>query len=229
MIKMIKWKMKKEYLRNILVKRRGCRFARHCSVDYFSCVFEGRNVIKDNVILYNCEIGFGTYISNNSRLYHASIGKFCSIGPNVYIISGQHPTRTFVSTSPVFFSEAKQLGFTYVKRNKFEEHCYVDAEQKKYISIGNDVWIGDGAKIMEGVHIADGTIVAAGAIVAKDTEPYSIVGGVPAALIRYRFSTEDIEYLLELQWWNQNLDWIEKNADYFEDIDKLKLVLQNSI
>ncbi|MGB0498557.1 MAG: CatB-related O-acetyltransferase, partial [Rubricella sp.] len=67
----------------------------------------------------------------------------------------------------------------------------------------NDVWIGARAIIMSGVTIADGAIVAAGAVVTKDVEPYAIVGGNPARVIRYRFEQRVIERLMALSWW----DW----------------------
>lgn len=229
MIKAIKGKIEKEHLRNILIKEKGCRFSRKSSIDFCGCHFEGKCTVHDNVILYNCDVGYATYISEGTKFFNTSIGRYCSIGPNVHIISGRHPTRKFVSTSPAFFSTAEQAGFTYVKINKFNEHAYSDFKKKQYISIGNDVWIGDGARIMERVRVADGTIVAAGAIVVKDTEPFSIVGGVPAKILRYRFSPEDINYLMNLKWWNKDLDWIEKYADYFEDIEKLKIVLHEDV
>ena len=87
--------------------------------------------------------------------------------------------------------------------------------------MGNDVWIGTGVSIMEGVTIADGTVVAAGAMVVKDTEPYSIVGGVPAKVLSYRFEQDKIDFLLDLKWWNKKAEWIKEHAQYFNDIDKL--------
>ena len=74
---------------------------------------------------------------------------------------------------------------------------------------------------MEGVTIADGTVVAAGAMVVKDTEPYSIVGGVPAKVLSYRFEQDKIDFLLDLKWWNKKAEWIKEHAQYFNDIDKL--------
>lgn len=70
------------------------------------------------------------------------------------------------------------------------------------IVIGNDVWIGSNAKIMSGVHVGDGSIIAANAVVTKDVEPYTVVGGVPAKMIKKRFPDETIQMLEQMKWWN---------------------------
>jgi acetyltransferase-like isoleucine patch superfamily enzyme len=80
------------------------------------------------------------------------------------------------------------------------------------IIIGNDVWIGAKSTIMSGVKIGDGAIVAAGALVTKDVEPYSVVGGNPAKLLKYRFDKQQIADLLEIAWWNWGEDKIREEA-----------------
>lgn len=67
--------------------------------------------------------------------------------------------------------------------------------------------------------ISDGAIVAAGAVVTKDVPPYAIVGGVPAKIIRYRFTEEQIEWLMELKWWDKDEQWIKAHAKHFDDIE----------
>ena len=67
--------------------------------------------------------------------------------------------------------------------------------------IGNDVWIGESVVIIDGLKIGTGSIIAAGAVVTKDVEPYSIVGGVPAKLIRFRFEKDIVQKLLNSKWW----------------------------
>lgn len=76
-----------------------------------------------------------------------------------------------------------------------------EPKRKEVGCIGNDVWIGTGAIILKGVNIGDGAVVAAGAVVTKDVPPYTIVGGVPANVIRKRFSDELTERLLAVKWW----------------------------
>lgn len=181
--------------------------------------FEGQNVINNYTSFSGC-IGYGSYIGSHSNLHNTKIGRFCSIASKVTTISAQHPTHTFVSTHPVFFSLLKQNGTTFVRRQKFNEFAIVDSKEKWDVIIGNDVWIGTDVKIMGGVTIGDGAIIAAGAVVTKDVESYSIVGGIPAKLIRKRFTDEQIEYLLNYRWWDKSIEWIKEHADIYDDIEK---------
>lgn len=90
--------------------------------------------------------------------------------------------------------------------------------------IGNDVWIGHRATIMPGVKVGDGAIIASNATVTKDVEPYAIVGGNPARLIRKRFSDEQIERLLSIKWWDWDIERITKNVQHLtgKNIELLK-------
>lgn len=184
-----------------------------------SCVFEGKNVIGSNTSLMNSSVGLATYISGNCKLNKIKIGRFCSIGQNIVNDVGRHPSTVFVSTHPCFFSSNKQAGFTFSNKNIFEEHLYVDAEKKYYVEIGNDVWIGNNVTLFDGIKIGDGAIIANGAIVTKDVEPYSIVGGIPAKVIKMRFTEEQIIRLKNIKWWTKDFNWIKENYSVFSDID----------
>lgn len=83
--------------------------------------------------------------------------------------------------------------------------------------IGNDVWIGCGVIVMPGVSIGDGAVVGAGAIVTKDVEPYSVVSGVPARLMRYRFDRETIETLESLDWWDWDDATLRSRISFFRE------------
>lgn len=179
--------------------------------------FEGCNVINHNTT-FSGYLGYGSYIGAESFVC-GKVGKYCSLARNVHIILGKHPTKTFVSTHPMFFSTIKQNGKTYVSIQKFIENTYADNKQIYPVIIGNDVWIGDSVKILSGVTIGDGSIIAAGAVVTKDVPPYSIVGGVPARIIKYRFTEEQIEKLLKFKWWNMEETWIKQNIEKFDDIE----------
>ncbi len=143
--------------------------------------------IGDNTTLNDSEIGNNSYISNDTRIRFTSIGKFCSIGAGVKMVLGNHPTN-LISTHPTFYSNNKPFK-TLSPKMYYEEYGK--------LTIGNDVWVGENVLIPNGITIGDGAVIAAGAVVIKNVEPYSIVGGVPAELIRYRFKPEEIEILME--------------------------------
>lgn len=155
--------------------------------------------------LLNVTIETGTYIAENAWISFTHIGKFCSIGPNLVCGRGIHPVNG-ISTSPMFYSTMKQNGMTLSSRDKIEE--------RKQITIGNDVFIGANVTILDGVTIENGAVIGAGSLVNKNVPAYAVMGGVPARLIRYRFTKEQIDSFLRIQWWS----W---------PADKLKIVETN--
>ena len=187
--------------------------------------FEGYNYLGLNTHFLYSYLGLASYIANNSIIKKTKVGKFCAIGDNVRTSLGIHPTSDFVSIHPSFFSLDPPIKLMFSKKQLFEEHKYIDSEKRYVVEIGNDVWIGNNVLIMDGVTIADGAVIAAGSVVTKNVTPYSIVGGVPAKLIKKRFSEEDINFLLKLKWWDKDLKWVEKNAHNFYSIKHLKEVL----
>lgn len=188
---------------------------------------EGNNIINKNVNIVNSQIGYATYIGENSKLNNSKIGRYCSIAEEVKIISGTHPTRKFVSTHPCFFSTRKQAGFTFVKENIFPEKKAVEGSNGLSCVIGNDVWLGANVIILEGIKVGDGVVVAAGAVVVKDLEPYYIYGGVPARKIGERFKEKERQLLMDVKWWNYDPSWLEENAILFHDIEKFLKYTKN--
>lgn len=170
--------------------------------------FEGYNAINRDSSFVG-EMGRCSYMGSDCSI-NGSIGRFCSIGNDVRSISGTHPITGYVSTSPVFYSTRKQCGISFVTENTLEESV-------KGVIIGNDVWIGSGVTLMDGVIVGDGSVIGAGAIVTHNVPPYGVVVGVPAKLIKYRFSEDKVKELLKRAWWNLPLDVLRNNVELFQD------------
>ncbi len=171
------------------------------------------NSIYENVTLVNAVLGDLTYVASGTVIRNTTLGKFCSIGPDVLIGLGKHPSNTFVSTHPIFFSIRGQAQEVICDRNYFDEFAPV--------TIGNDVWIGARAIILDGITIGDGAIIAAGSLVTKDVPPYAIIGGIPAKVIKYRFKIAEIEFLMNFKWWDKDISWLKSNFKCFHDIKGL--------
>lgn len=135
----------------------------------------------------NTQIGHHNYFGNSVTVSKSTLGNYCSVGDRSVIGPGEHDVSS-ISTSAVF-----QNGSIY------------DAWTKEPCTIGSDVWIGTQAVVLRGVHVGHGAVIAANAVVTKNVLPYAIVGGVPARLIRFRFSEERIEQLLASQWFDKDL------------------------
>ena len=169
---------------------------------------------KVNALRCEVTIGDHSYFSSsvelkgNGKLF---IGKFTSIANNatIHTSNTSHPTD-FVSTYNLggnlrILNEGKHLEKTFYDNVEFKEDC----------NIGHDVWVGEGVTIMNGVTLGNGCIIGTKALVTKDCEPYGIYGGVPAKLIRYRFSKKAIDKLTQKEWWNWSMDKIIENESFF--------------
>lgn len=179
-----------------------------CRIDFSSEVT--KSILKKNVVIfannsiYNSTIGSFSYIQKGSRVFNSEIGRFCSIAASVSIAPGIHDISK-VTTHPALLQKSTPLPKVFAKVDNIKS-C-------KKVIIGHDVWIGEKAIVLDGVTIGNGAVIASGAVVVKNVDPYSIVGGIPARHIKYRFDKDTIDFLQESEWWNYSDEWFEKNAD----------------
>lgn len=194
-------------------------------------LFDNEGYNKEDIIYKDCRIGRYTYGYQGlleNYPFALTIGRYCSIN-NTARIWNNHPIE-YVTTHP--FLDCKMF-FSWDKQEKREEYCKrygrffnnVDYENSfirnnEPVIIGNDVWIGANVIILPGVTIGDGAILAAGAVITKNVEPYAVVGGVPAKIIRFRFDEEVIQKFLKIKWWDWPIEKIEENIELFYQPEK---------
>lgn len=207
---MIGWLWWKLFGRHILaLQLSGFRASFRSHADRF-CRFAEYTRIHAGAAIYNSSLGRFTYVSR-ARVINANIGAFCSIGPEALVGGlGRHPTK-WISTHPVFYSTGGQVSLSFSDSN------YIDELPR--VEIGNDVWIGARAIVLDGVKIGDGAIIAAGAVVTRDVQPYAIVGGMPARIIRMRYEPDVVDQLLMLEWWNWSIEKLQARAGVFRSTD----------
>lgn len=128
------------------------------------------------------------------------VGRYTSIAAGLKVMGNRHPLER-VSTSPAFYTRALMMQTfenDYNTESSFQPFTYRPGS----IRIGNDVWIGENVSLGHGVTIGDGAVVASNAVITKNVEPYTVVGGVPAKMIKYRFPIDVVVDLTRLKWWN---------------------------
>lgn len=164
--------------------------------------FEGNNaVLHGSNFNGNIKVGYATTFGTHNYIHgDIEIGKYCQFGPFATINTFNHP-KTHLTT--------------YINKRLLNGLMSKYKTCNKTV-IGNDVWIGKNAIILDGITIGNGVVIAAGSVVTKDIKDYQIVGGIPAKIIKPRFSEAIIKELLELQWWNKSEKEIEKIKSLFE-------------
>lgn len=172
-----------------------------------------RAVIYRMVKMKSSSIGRYSYVGNDTDVECADIGQFCSISDHCRIGMSGH-SLSYLSTSPIFTQTINGLQECWIDKDVFEHKS-----EEERVFLGNDVWVGSHVLINGGVTVGHGAVIGAGAVVVKDVPPYAIVGGVPAKVIRYRFSLEVIEKLLELQWWNLPDETLKEHIRFFQKED----------
>ena len=187
------------FLINRLLKLLHPAALRNCQIDKRARIGSGSYCLKTSIGRYS-------YVGDNCVTVQATIGSFCSIASYCCIGGGAHPTN-MLSSSPVFYNGRNCLGMNF-------SNIAFAAEDP--VTIGNDVWIGEKVFIKDGITIGNGAIVGALSVVTHDVPPYSIVGGAPAKVIRYRFDEETIKAFEEIKWWEME-DTKLKNFTYLLD------------
>lgn len=210
------------FIKLIVIKMRNVRkkvFLHYSCNIGINSMFEGYNYIGKNSS-FSGVMGKGTYVGDNSNI-SGKFGRYTCIAGEVKVINGFHPIHTYVSLHPSMYGEKNKTKLNYKISQKYNSFRYADESKNYSIVVGNDVWIGFGAKILAGINIGDGAVVAAGAIVTKDVKPYTIVAGIPAKEIGKRFENEIIYKLLKIKWWNKTDNWIQNNIENFIDVKKM--------
>jgi len=166
-----------------LARLRECQVGRRCEI------------LHDTAVEYTA-LGDYSYIGERCMIADARIGKFCAIAAQVRIGAPNHPME-----------RPSQHRFTYCPEYYFDDAQrdgeFFEQRRSDLVVIGNDVWIGHGAIVLPGVTVGDGAVLAAGAVVSRDVAPYTVVGGIPARMIRERFDRATALRLQAIAWW----DW----------------------
>ena len=186
--------------------------------------------VKPTLKRANIIVGDFTYIADSDFESHVThhydfigdkliIGKFCQIASGVeFVMNGANHQMNAVSTFPFYTLQGWDMA----------PPAREDMPLKGDTVIGNDVWIGQDATILPGVHIGDGAIIGANSVVASDVEPYTIVAGNPAKLIRKRFDDELIGLMFKFRWWDKSVEEINSLIPILtcSDLEKVKAELK---
>lgn len=178
------------------------------------------SVLFRNATLLDSILGAYSYVQSNTLICNAEIGSFCSIAGGVNIGLGAHVT-SMVSTNPVFYDNGQPLPKFFTKNRLFTQIF-------PRTVIGADVWIGQGAMVKAGIKIGAGAVIGAGSVVVKDIPPYAVAVGNPCRPIKFRFSEDICQKLLDSKWWEFDEAKLEKIAPLFSDPELFLAALEQN-
>jgi phosphonate metabolism protein (transferase hexapeptide repeat family) len=178
--------------------------------------------IAERCKVSEAEIGDYSYMMQDCEVWAARIGKFVNMASHVRLNATNHPTW-----------RATLHHFTYRANDYWpdaeREETFFDWRRGNAVSIGHDVWIGHGATVLPGVTVANGAVIGAGAVVSKDVTAYTVVGGVPARLIRERFDAATGMQLDRLAWWDWSHERLRDALDDFRALDIAAFVAKHGV
>lgn len=146
-------------------------------------------------VMRESAMGDFSYITQDCHVVWTTIGKFCSIANSTRLNPGNHPTWRALQHHSIYRAAQYDLGE--------DDQDFFAWRKENAVSIGHDVWIGHGSTVTAGVTVGTGAVIGAGAVVTKDVDPYTVVGGVPALLLKRRFTAAQADALLAIAPW----DW----------------------
>lgn len=183
----------------------------HPTAAVVDCTFGRFTEVEAGSRLSETELGDYSYVMQDCMIWCAHIGKFANIAASVRINATNHP-----------IARPTLHHFTYRAGDYFEgeanEAEFFAARRAKAVTVGHDTWIGHGATLLPGVTVGDGAVIGAGAVVSRDVAPYTVVGGVPAKLIRERFPAATAARFRRLAWWDWPHDALFAALQDFRDL-----------
>jgi len=191
-------------------KRLGTEPALHATAEVRNSTFGRFCEVGAHTKIIDSSFGDYSYVAENSDIMDTTLGRFCSVAAHVRLNPGNHPLERVALSHFTYRSAAYGLGE--------DDAAFFAWRRSTPVMLGHDVWIGHGVTVLPGVTIGDGAAIGAGAVVTRDVPAFAIAVGVPARVLRPRFTPAVAESLARIRWW----DWPhERLGEALEDFRRL--------